>query len=98
MPALRRDGEDLLIDVVVQVRASRTEFVGLLADRVKVRLHAPPVDGKAIAELLRYCAAICAVGVSCVRLERGAHDRRKTLRITRLLHVPAVLRACGSPT
>jgi len=30
MPALRRDGEDWLLDVRVQPRASRTEFAGLM--------------------------------------------------------------------
>ena len=49
---LRRDGADWVVEVRVQPRASRTEFAGLLGDRLKVRLQAPPVDGRANAALL----------------------------------------------
>jgi uncharacterized protein YggU (UPF0235/DUF167 family) len=40
--ALRRDGDDWLLDVRVQPRASRTEFAGLHGERLKVRLLSPP--------------------------------------------------------
>ena len=57
MTAGRRDGRDLVLEVRVQPRASRSEFAGLHGDRVRVRLQAPPVDGRANAALVEFLAA-----------------------------------------
>jgi uncharacterized protein (TIGR00251 family) len=91
--ALRRDGADWLLDVRVQPRASRTEFAGLRVDRLRVRLHAPPVDGRANAALLEFVAAACGLPKSRVTLERGQAGRDKQLRLHDLEQVPAALQS-----
>ena len=53
----RRQGGDLLIEVRVQPRASRTEFAGTIGERLRIRLQAPPVDGRANAALVDQTAA-----------------------------------------
>ena len=71
----------------VQPAAKRTEIVGIhgegAAARLKVRLAAPPVDGKANAELLRFLASAFGVPRRAVLLLHGESSRRKTVQIAR---------------
>ena len=65
----------------VQPRASRTELAGLHGDAIKVRLAAPPVDGAANAELVRFLAERLNVPRGSVTIAAGHTGRRKTVRI-----------------
>lgn len=92
MPAwCRWDGEDLVLALRVQPRAARDELAGPHGDRLRVRITAPPVDGKANAHLLRFLAACFEVAAADVRLERGQAGRDKQVRIRRPGRIPAVL-------
>ena len=51
--AIQQQGNELVLNLHIQPNAARTEFVGLHGDAIKVRLHAPPVYGKANQELCR---------------------------------------------
>jgi uncharacterized protein (TIGR00251 family) len=88
---IRRDGADLLLDVRVQPRASRTEFAGRLGDRLRVRLNAPPVDGRANAALVEFVAEACGLPRARVTLERGLTGRDKCLRLQGVATIPAAL-------
>ena len=83
----REDGDDLVLMLHVQPGAKRTEVAGIhgegAAARLKVRLAAPPVEGKANAELLRFLASAFAVPLRAVMLLRGETSRQKTVRVTR---------------
>ena len=85
------DGEDLILDCHLQPKASKDEFAGLHGERIKIRLTAPPVDGKANAQLLAFLAAAFAVGKSQVSLESGQQSRQKRVRIKQPRHFPAAL-------
>jgi uncharacterized protein len=65
----------------VQPRASRTGLAGLHGDAIKVRLAAPPVDGAANAELVRFLAELLGVARSAVEIVSGETGRRKVVRI-----------------
>lgn len=91
--ALRRDGADWLLEVRVQPRASRTEFAGLMGDRLRVRLNAPPVDGRANAALLEFVADACGLSKSRVTLEKGQTGRDKRVRLHGLETLPAALQS-----
>lgn len=65
----------------VQPKASRTELAGKHGDAVKVRIQAPPVDGEANAELLRFVAASLGVSGREVELISGASSRRKVVEV-----------------
>lgn len=91
MGAIRQDGADLLLEVRVQPRASRTEFAGLMGDRLRIRLNAPPVDGRANAALVEFVAAQCGLVRSRVTLDRGQTGRDKRLRLHGVASVPAAL-------
>ena len=92
MPAwCRWDGEDLILALRVQPRASRDELAGPHGERFRVRIAAPPVDGKANAHLLRFLADCFGVPVADARLERGETGRDKQVRIRRPRRVPPAL-------
>jgi uncharacterized protein (TIGR00251 family) len=88
---VRHDGPDLLVDVRVQPRAARTEFAGLMGERLRIRLHAPPVDGRANAALVEFVAEACDLPRSRVTLERGLTGRDKRLRLHGVAVIPAAL-------
>lgn len=79
----REEAAALVLTLHVQPGAKRTEAAGIHGDALKVRLAAPPVDGKANAELSRFLADAFGVPLRCVTLERGATSRRKVVRIER---------------
>jgi hypothetical protein len=78
---LRRDGPDLVLQVQIQPRASSDAIAGVLGDRLKIRLTAAPVEGKANEHLIAYLARLFGVPKSQVILERGASSKHKQLRI-----------------
>lgn len=78
---LRRDGPDLVLQVQIQPRASSDAIAGVLGDRLKIRLTAPPVEGKANEHLIAWLARLFGVPRSQVILERGAGSRHKQVRI-----------------
>lgn len=80
---LREDGDALVLALHVQPGAKRTEVVGPHGDALKLRLAAPPVDGKANAELRRYLAEAFGVPLRQVTLIRGETSRQKSVRIER---------------
>lgn len=66
----------------IQPGARRTECAGLHGDALKIRLAAPPVDGKANAALIEYVAARLGCGRAAVTLKSGQTSRRKVLVVT----------------
>lgn len=77
----RWDGEDLILDCHLQPKASSDEFAGLHGERLKIRLTAPPVEGKANAHLLAFLGKAFGVAKSHVSLESGELNRQKRVRI-----------------
>ena len=84
----RWDGDDLVLALRIQPRASRDEFAGPYGDRLRVRITAPPVDGRANAHLLRFLGAGFGVPGANVWLERGESGRDKAVRIRRPQRFP----------
>lgn len=61
--------------------AAKSEIVGWLGDALKIKLKAPPVDGKANAELCRFLAETLGLPKSAVTLATGESARQKRVRI-----------------
>jgi len=84
----RWEKDDLILKVRVQPRASKNEIVGIQEQWLKVRITAPPVDGKANTHLIRFLAGEFKIKQSQITLISGETSREKRLRIhspTRLL-------------
>ena len=62
-------------------RARVTEIAGRHGDAIRIRLAAPPVDGAANAELIRFLAERLGVTRRAIAIVRGATGRRKTVRV-----------------
>lgn len=77
----RRDGDDLLLFLRIQPRAKRNEFSELLDGSRKLRLKAPPVDGKANSCLIDYLAKCFGIAKNRVIIEAGLTSRNKRVRI-----------------
>ena len=77
----REDGGAIVLALHVRPGAKRTEVAGVHGNALKVRLAAPPVDGKANAELRRFLADAYGVPLARVAIERGESSRQKTVRI-----------------
>jgi uncharacterized protein (TIGR00251 family) len=87
----RWDGEDLVLTIKVQPRASRDELAEPLGDALKVRITAPPVDGKANAHLIAFLAKTFGVAKSAVLLESGDCGRNKRLRVQKPRRLPKII-------
>jgi uncharacterized protein (TIGR00251 family) len=75
-----KDGA-VTIKVRVQPRAPKTEIVGELAGAIKLRVAAPPVDGKANEECRRFLAKLFKVSATSVEIISGEASRDKVIRI-----------------
>jgi uncharacterized protein (TIGR00251 family) len=87
-----RDPDILVCRLRVTPRAGgRSAFIGLYGDRLRIRVGAPPVDGKANAELLAFLARAFGVPRRRVRLISGASGRDKTVAIEAPATLPAIV-------
>ena len=71
----------MILDLHVQPGASRSEFAGMHGNRLKVRLAARAVDGKANEALVEFLAAHYKVRKSSVRITAGLKSRHKRVVI-----------------
>lgn len=78
----RRQGDVLTLTLHVQPGAKRSELAGLHGEALKIRLAAPPVEGRANEALLKFIAKLFGVPVRQVELRQGGQSRHKVLAIT----------------
>lgn len=91
-PPVRFDGNDLVLIVHAQPGAKQSGFAGAHGDAVKIRLAAPPLDGRANKELCRFLAEACKVALSAVEITSGEGARAKRVRVRQPKELPAALR------
>ncbi|HEY4732836.1 MAG TPA: DUF167 family protein [Gammaproteobacteria bacterium] len=77
----RWDKDDLILNVRVQPRSSKDEICDIQDQWLKVRITAPPVDGKANTHLIRFLAREFKVRQSQITLLNGGTGREKRLHI-----------------
>ena len=76
------DGVDLWVRA--RPRASKSAVKGVAEGALEVALAAPPVDGEANDELVRFLSRALGVGKRDVRIVRGESGRHKRLHIARI--------------
>ena len=80
--ASRWDGTALVLRIHAQPGAQTTAFAGMHGDRIKIRLAAPPAEGRANECLREFLAEQFGVPKSRVELARGTTGRAKEVRVT----------------
>jgi uncharacterized protein (TIGR00251 family) len=84
-PWLESSEQGVILRLKVQPNAARTHPRGLWRSeaetRLKLRVAAPPVEGKANKAIVRWIAGALGVRSSSVRIIRGERDSAKTLLI-----------------
>jgi uncharacterized protein (TIGR00251 family) len=79
---LRQGDRQTTLTLHIQPGAKKTEVAGEHGDALKIRLAAPPVDGKANAALIAFVADRLGLAKSAVSLKSGQTSRRKVLEVT----------------
>lgn len=80
-------GDGLRIAVQLAPNARQNEVCGVHDDALKIRLQAPPIEGRANEALLRFLADRLGVAKSAVTLLHGQTSKRKVVRIAAALSV-----------
>ncbi len=78
----RREGDAVTLTLHVQPGAKKTEIAGIHGDALKIRLAAPPIEGKANAALLAFLAEKFGVPLRNAVLKQGESSRRKVVSIS----------------
>ena len=78
---VREERGAVLVDVLVQPRASRVRLGPVRQDRLVVAVTAPPVEGEANRAVIDALARALGVARSQVEVVRGDTSRRKTVRV-----------------
>jgi uncharacterized protein (TIGR00251 family) len=91
----RWQASSLILEVAIQPGASKSEIVGMHGDQLKIRIQAPPVDGKANRAITEFLGKLFATPRSRINVIRGETSRRKTVQIDSPVNLPGELLAIG---
>jgi uncharacterized protein (TIGR00251 family) len=76
--------QSFVLAVRVQPRSSKEAVAGISEGVVRIRLTAPPVEGKANEALLKFLSKKLGVSKGALELVAGDHGRNKLIRIAGL--------------
>lgn len=71
-----------LLSLHIQPGAKKSECAGLHGEALKIRLAAPPVDGKANEALLRFLAQRLDIPRQRISLKSGQTSRQKVVEVS----------------
>ena len=78
----RRSGDVITLTLHVQPGAKRSGIAGLHGEALKLRLAAPPVEGRANEALLKCIAELFGVPLRQVELRQGGQSRHKVVAVS----------------
>jgi uncharacterized protein (TIGR00251 family) len=87
----RCSSETITLTLHVQPGAKRSEISGLHGDALKIKLAAPPVEGRANEALLKFIAGLFEVPLRQVELKQGAKSRHKVVAVSGSAVLPDTL-------
>lgn len=82
-PYLQIQRDEIRLFIKVQPRSKRLGFQSIHADRIKIGISAPPVDGKANDELIRYLSKALGCPKRAIRIARGETSTEKEVLVER---------------
>ena len=75
---------ETIIKIKLIPRSSRNEIIGKENNAIKMKLTAPPVEGKANKALVQFLAKKLGVPKRDIEIVSGEHSREKSLKINGL--------------
>lgn len=81
MPCFEEKNGYIVLNVRVVPRASKDAIQGIMGDTLKVRIQAPPVEGKANAHLVKFLSKQLKIPRASIEILSGETGRNKRLRI-----------------
>lgn len=78
---LHSSGQGITLSLHIQPGAKKSEIAGLHGEDLKIRLNAPPVDGKANAALIDFLARTLGIPKNRITLKSGQTSRHKILAV-----------------
>ena len=89
-------GDDLILAIHLQPGAAQDALAGIHGNRLKIKVTAAPVNGKANDHLIRYLSRLFDVPCSRVDFLSGRSSRSKRVRIHRPGKLPDEIRAAAT--
>jgi uncharacterized protein (TIGR00251 family) len=81
MVDIRETEHGIVLQVHVVPRSAKCEVAGIQGDALKLKITAPPVEGQANAECIRFLSDILGIKKKQVRILGGHKSKRKTVAI-----------------
>ncbi|ETR72958.1 MAG: hypothetical protein OMM_07236 [Candidatus Magnetoglobus multicellularis str. Araruama] len=81
MNYLKAHNDRVVLHVLVQPRSSMNKMVGIVDNRLKIKLKAPPVDGAANKMCIQFLAKALHVPKSHIGMVSGQRSRKKTFQV-----------------
>lgn len=91
-------GTTLILNCYIQPKAREDSITGLHDGRLKIRLTAAPVDGKANKHLLKFLAQQFQLPLKRISLLSGQNSRLKRISISDPVQIPQTLQLIFSAT
>ncbi len=71
----------IMLHIHLQPKAKKDEIVGSYGNKLKIRLTAPPIEGKANEALRKFLARVLKVPRSAINIVHGELSRQKDIYI-----------------
>lgn len=84
MLTVRETEEGVTFAIRVLPRSSKCELAGLQGDALKIRITAPPVEGRANEACIRFLASLFNVKKNRIAIEAGHKSKNKQVSIAGL--------------
>jgi uncharacterized protein len=81
MTPYKIEGTDLTINAHIQTNAKSDAIVGLHGDKLKIKINAPPVDGKANQHLIEFLSQFLKIPKRQIEIIRGEHSKDKLIKL-----------------
>lgn len=78
----------ILLKIKVEPRSSKKCITGVIGDYIKVKLHAPPIEGAANEELIELIAEKLSIKKSSIKIISGQTSKNKILEIEGKYSIP----------
>jgi len=79
---LKKHEDGVIVEVVLQPRASRNEVAGIQGERLKIKVTSPPIEGMANKKLCEFLADLLGIGKQRVQVVAGQTGRIKRVKIS----------------